>query len=198
MIKYIVLTSVFSLVFGAANTAAANSQPATYIVQATSNLACDSLQIDLIPATNESRQSITFTTGAFAAAQLPVGTYSFGNIKCTKGQDEQSFDVLNNIIAPFSVNAGQTYYGGRIIFEKNVEMDINAAPKALSNCIRSISRARGDSGEECIDGAGADTAAPIAKQLNVYIPQTTPQDVDAVRKALSATNEELVYLPLTK
>ena len=197
MHKSIGLISVLTLLINPTIAHTANEVTATYVIQATSNLGCEALSIELISQTQDTRQNIVFTTGAFAAAQLAPGTYTFGDVTCKNAQDEQSFDVLSGIISEFSVNTSQAYYGGRIIFQKNVEMDINSAPQALSNCTRSISRARGDSGEECLDGTGADTSAPIAKQLNVYIPEVTPQDVDAVRKALSATKEQLIYLPLT-
>jgi hypothetical protein len=43
---------------------------------------------------------------------------------------------------------------------------------------------------------GVDTSAPTSKHINVYRPEVTDEDLAVVRSALSATKEQLLYLPL--
>jgi hypothetical protein len=59
-----------------------------------------------------------------------------------------------------------------------------------------MSRARGQSSNQCRDGVGVDTSAPTSKQINVYRPEVTEQDISVVRSALSASKAQLLYLPL--
>jgi hypothetical protein len=174
----------------------ANSSPATYIMQVSSNLSCDTLDIELISQADDARQHIRYGSSAFAAVELPSGTYAFGDVTCTNRKDAKAYDLLSDKIAPIHLNAGQAYYAGRMIFEEIVTMDAIGSPDVFSNCTRNISRARGKSINQCRDGVGVDTSAPTSKQINVYRPEVTDEDVAVVRSAFSATKEQLLYLPL--
>lgn len=167
--------------------------PATYILQVTSNLGCSNLNIELVSSANNTRQYIKFTTGAFAAAKLSSGSYHFGEVICTSDDGVHTFDVLKDKIAPFSLSAGQTYFAGRLIFEESENTDANNGKEVYDNCTRIISRARGESNNECRDGTGPESS--VAKQVSVYIPKVDEKDITAVRTALSATKDQLVYLP---
>lgn len=174
----------------------ANYAPATYILQVSSNLSCETLDIELISQADDTRQHIRYGSSAFAAVQMPSGTYTFGDVTCMNKEDAKVHNLLSDKIAPIHLNAGQAYYGGRIIFEEVVSVDANGSPDVFSNCPRVMSRARGQSSNQCSDGVGVDTSAPTSKQINVYRPEVTDQDIAVVRSALSASKEQLLYLPL--
>jgi hypothetical protein len=109
----------------------------------------------------------------------------------------QAHDLLSEKIAPFYLTAGQAYYGGRIIFQELVTVDPNGSPKDLNNCTRIISRARGESSNECLTAVtGIYPSAQTSTQINVYLPEVLDEDIALVRSALSATKEQLLYLPL--
>jgi hypothetical protein len=174
----------------------ANSFPATYILQVSSNLSCETLDIELISQADDTRQHIRYGSSAFAAVEMPSGSYTFGDVTCMNKDDAKVHDLLSDKIAPIYLNAGQAYYGGRIIFEEVVAVDANGSPDVLSNCPRVMSRARGQGSNQCRDGVGVDTSAPTSKQINVYRPEVTDEDLAIVRSALSATKKQLLYLPL--
>jgi hypothetical protein len=174
----------------------ANYSPATYILQVTSNLGCETLDIELISKADDTRQHISFGSSAFASVKVPSGAYTFGDVTCMNKDDSKVHNLLSDKIAPIHLNAGQAYYGGRIIFEEVVLADVNGTPDVFNNCPRVMSRARGQSINQCSDGVGVDTSAPTSKQINVYRPEVTDQDIAVVRSALSATKEQLHYLPL--
>jgi hypothetical protein len=174
----------------------AKFSPATYILQISSNLSCETLDIELISQADDTRQHIRYGSSAFAAVELPSGSYTFGDVTCMNKEDTKAHDLLSDKIAPIHLNAGQAYYGGRIIFEEVVAVDANGSPDVFSNCPRVMSRARGQSSNQCRDGVGVDTSAPTSKHINVYRPEVTDEDLAVVRSALSATKEQLLYLPL--
>ena len=196
MDRSILLPFIFILGSGSAAAAYTESAPATYIMQVTSNLSCETLDIELISKVDASRKNIRFTSSAFAAVEVPSGAYSFGDVICTNKENAKAHDLLSENMPPLNFSAGQAYYGGRIIFQELVTADPNGAPDVLSNCTRSISRVRGASSNECRDGVGVDTSAQTNMQINVYLPDVTDEDLALVRTAMSATKEQLLYLPL--
>jgi len=196
MDRLVLLSFVFFLGTVPSIAISANYSPATYIMQVSSNLNCETLDIELISQTDDTRQYIRFGSSAFSAVELPSGTYAFGGVTCTNKKDAKVHDLLSDKIAPIQLNAGQAYYGGRIIFKEIVAVDANGTPDVFSNCPRVISRARGQSINYCRDGVGVDTSAKTSKQINVYRPEVTDQDLAVVRSAFSATKEQLLYLPL--
>jgi len=175
----------------------AEPSPATYIMQVTSNLSCETLDIELISQADNTHQNIRFKSSAFSAVELPAGAYTFGDVICTNKESAQVHDLLSEKIAPFYLTAGQAYYGGRIIFQELVTVDPNGSPKDLNNCPRIISRARGESSNECLTAVtGIYPSAQTSTQINVYLPEVLDEDIALVRSALSATKEQLLYLPL--
>ena len=196
MDRSILLPFLFILGPVQATAAIAEPSPATYIMQVTSNLSCETLDIELISQADNTHQNIRFKSSAFSAVELPAGAYTFGDVICTNKKNVQAHDLLSEKIAPFYLTAGQAYYGGRIIFQELVTVDPNGSPDVFSNCTRSISRARGVSSNECRDGVGVDTSAQTSTQINVYLPEVLDEDIALVRSALSATKEQLLYLPL--
>jgi hypothetical protein len=179
-----------------ATAAIAGPSPATYIMQVTSNLSCETLDIELISQADNTHQNIRFKSSAFSAVELPSGAYTFGDLICTNRGRTQVHDLLSEKIAPLYLAAGQAYYGGRLIFQELVTVDPNGTPDVLSNCTRIISRARGKSTNECRNGIGVDTSAQTSTQINVYLPEVMDEDIALVRSVLSATKEQLLYLPL--
>ena len=196
MYRAILLTFAISLLPASAIAKSSDPAPATYIMQLSSNLNCETLDIEMVSQAQNIRRFIRFTSGAFAAAELPEGTYSFGEVTCTKQEGAQTYDLFEDKVAPFQLTAGQAYYGGRMIFEEVSEVDVNGAPKVLSNCTNLRSRARGESSNDCRDGVGVNATAQQSKQIKVYFPDVTDEDIKVVRTAMSATKEQLKYLPL--
>jgi len=169
---------------------------ATYILQVSSNLGCKNLDINLISNKLNTPQYLKFTTSAYAGIYLPEGDYSFGTLICSNDDGRQAFDILNEKIKPFSLLAGKVYYGGRLIFQKIEKLDANSEPKVLGNCTQMISRARGETSNECRDGVGVDTSAQTHLQINAFIPEVTDKDIEIVRIALSVSEEQLQFLPM--
>jgi hypothetical protein len=196
MDRSILLPFLFILGLVPATAAFADPSPATYIMQVTSNLSCETLDIQLISQADNTHENIRFKSSAFSAVELPSGAYTFGDVICTNKRSTQVHDLLSKKIAPLFLTAGQAYYGGRIIFQEVVTVDANGSPKVLNNCTRSISRARGESSNECRDGVGVDTSAQTSTQINVYLPEVMDEDIALVRSAFSATKDQLLYLPL--
>lgn len=172
------------------------SQPATYIMQVSSNLKCDTLNIELRSKQSEHSQFMRFNKGAFAATELPAGTYEFGAVTCTKENKDVSYDFLKDKIAPIELSAGQAYFGGRMMFKQASSVKLNDVPEALDSCAYVRSNARGDSDNTCRDGVGANTSIPLSTQIQVFLPKVLESEIAAVRKAMSATEEQLIYLPL--
>lgn len=196
MHRFYFLISIFILGTLPALAKSSDTAAATYIMQLSSNLNCDMIDIAFVSEKDGTQKHIKFGSGAFAATQLPAGNYSFGDITCVNEDKTQTFDVLSKILKPVNIKSGKTYYAGRMIFQEVSATDANGIPEVLDNCTRVMSRARGETSNECRDGAGVDTSAKNAKQLNVYVPDVTDEDIARVRKALSATPEQLQYLPL--
>ncbi|MDC0602652.1 hypothetical protein OAP14_06430 [Aliiglaciecola sp.] len=193
MVIISVLSVVSALGSAPATANAVESAPATYIMQVSSNLGCSSLNIELISTSNNPSGNIEFTTGAYAATKLNPGAYRFGDVTCNNKEGVQTFDVLKDKFSPISLKGGQSYYAGRLIFEEKVKDD-GGSSEVFDNCTRVMSGARGEGSNECRDGTGP--SAAISKQVSVYVPKVDDEDINALRTALSATKEQLLYLPL--
>jgi hypothetical protein len=196
MDRSILIAFLFILGLVPATAAVAEPSPATYIMQVTSNLSCETLDIVLISQADNTHENIRFKSSAFSAVDLPSGAYTFGDVICTKKRSTQEHDLLRDKIAPLYLTAGQAYYGGRIIFQEIVTADANGSPDVISNCTRITTRARGKSSNECRDGIGVDTSAQTSTQINAYLPEVIDEDIALVRSAFSATKDQLLYLPL--
>lgn len=168
----------------------------TYILQVSSNLGCDNLDIGLISNKLDTPQYLKFTSSAYAGIDLPQGDYSFGNVICSNEDGQQTFDILSDKIMPLSLFAGKAYYGGRLIFQKIETTDVNSEPKVLENCTQSISRNRGETSNECRDGVGVATSAQTHFQINAFAPEVTDKDIAIVRSALSMSEKQLLYVPI--
>ncbi len=169
---------------------------ATFLLQVSSNLGCDSLAIALNSQGDEQSHYLEFTTKAFASVPLPKGEFSFGNVICRTGEEFQTFDILQDQLMPLVVGPGQTYYGGRLIFKQVEQVDANQTPTALENCLHPISRARGEKQDNLCDGAGSEAAPQATTRIEVYMPDETEEDIAAVKQAFSASGDPLLYLPL--
>ena len=181
----------------AASSAVANQTKApntAYILQLSSNLNCDKLDIELVPQSNADTQRLTFTTSAFAAAELETGTYHFGKVSCAKEGEVNTWNILEGQLAALSLSESKIYYGGKIILREDSMADNNESPEVLDNCPRGISRARGASSDSCRDGVGVNSSPKGT--VEAFAPSVTEQDIAAVRKAFKATETSLTYLPL--
>ncbi len=192
MNRFFKIASFLAIGSASAFAQSADFAPATYILQVSSNLSCETLNIQLVSESGESRQNLTYSKNAFASTSLAPGSYVFGDVTCSNGDNQETLDVLKGKIAPLHVATGQAYYGGRIIFQE-VATD-ERTPKTLSDCPYVNSRQRGEKSNNCQDGIGVD--ASVTKQVNVYAPDVTDEHIAEVRNALSVSKEQLLYLPL--
>ena len=167
----------------------------SYLLQVTSDLQCEQLDIEFISESGTT-QMLSYTTSAFAALDLQPGVYAYGNLTCTRDGTAESFSVLNDRLEVVTLSAGSHYYGGRLIFTKQKNLDANANPEVLDNCPEVISRARGEASNECRDGVGVDTSAALTNQINIFAPEVTESELEAIRKALSVDESQLQYLPI--
>ena len=182
-------------VFSSSVAMAESSTPATYIMQVTSDLGCSRLSIELVSDPQNTVKTMNFSKGAFAAVELSPGLHTFGDIACTIDDEVETLDVLNKKMLPLRVEAGRMYYGGRLIIKTSDISEPNTTPESLANCTRNISRIRGDEDNECRDGVGV-SSNEATKTIDVYMPEVRETDINRVRSALSATQEQLIYLPL--
>jgi hypothetical protein len=117
MDRSVLLPFLFILGPVPATAAIAEPSPATYIMQVTSNLSCETLDIVLISQADNTHENIRLKSSAFSAVDLPSGACTFGDVICTKKRSTQVHDLLRDKISPLYLTAGQAYYGGRIIFQ---------------------------------------------------------------------------------
>lgn len=192
---YRILVATF-VSFFCATSMLAQGSPVTYILEVSSNLNCDTLNIELISKADDSVQYLKYTTSAFAAISLPLGRHDFGQVICTTNKDREVFDMLIDQLPPLELNAEKAYYGGRLIFSETSQVAVNKAPKVLSNCTHLISKARGEKTDDCRDGVGVETTAQASRQIKVYAPEVTEDHLKFVRDALSLTEAQLIYLSL--
>lgn len=167
------------------------SAKATFILQVSSNLQCDALTIAL---NSQGRQHyLEYTTNAFASVTLPEGEFTFGNVMCRKGDDQKILDVLQDKLMPLYVDLGQTYYGGRLIFKQNIASQTD---EYIENCRPVISRARGVKQDNLCDGGGLETLAQASRQIAVYKPVITDEQLETISRVYAGEGEPLQYLPL--
>lgn len=182
---------------GAAHANETEPQPATYILQVASNLNCAQLDVQLLDAQDQSAGALLFHTGAFSATSLEPGTYSLGTITCHDGANgTEAFDHLRTAIAAFSVESGQAYFGGNLIIEASATAPDASEPDVVTKCIRGTGRFRKEPSDDCRDGAGIDTQRQPGQAVNFYAPQLEDSDLDRIRTAFSASEDELLYMPL--
>ena len=171
-----------------------NPALATFVLQVSSNLGCDSLAIEL--ASHGQQYFLEFTKGAFASVALPKGDYSFGNVVCTKEDELLSLDLLKDKLMPLAVESGRTYYGGRLIFQQDEQVSNNARINQLENCTRMVSGARGEKQDNLCASEGIESVSTNTTQVEVFMPTVTDQDLDLVEGAFSTGRNNVTYIPL--
>lgn len=197
MIRTFILTSVSLFSIGAVNATEVTNAPATYLLQASTNMTCEPLLIELVPQSGGDTQSLKFENGLFAAAQLTSGTYTFGNVSCTSSvHGEKSFDSALQDLEPIRLKAGQAYFGGKLIFKYEAQSNATNIPKVLDDCPVIYSKARGTSGSGCGDNVGVRGADVQEGQMKVYAPLLAKSEVTRIRDAVNANEAQLMYIPL--
>lgn len=194
--KSILILSV--ILGGASFSASADTKiaPSTYVLEVTSNLDCAQLEIDLVSSDKKAASQLVFGNGAFSAAELAPGDYSFGEITCVDGhRGTESFNLLSQSAAPISLKPGQAYFGGRLVIQEAVD-EAASAPSVLDNCIRGTSRFRKEQSNDCRDGIGVDGERSVSKSVSLYTPALEQAEIDRVRGALNATEDQLIYMPI--
>ncbi len=179
-----------------------NTPSTTYILQVSSNLNCDSLEIELTSQTNGKSNLLKFNSNAFSEVALTEGVYIFGGVFCQMEGEIETFEILEGKIAPINLKADAAYYGGLLIFQESEVINTHDVPDVLTQCSDMRSAARSDqhrdstSGNECRDGTGVNTSAPITRQIEAFAPIASDRELEAVRKALEKNTEQLLYIPL--
>lgn len=170
--------------------------PSTYVLEVSSNLECAQLEIEMISRDQQTSAELVFGGGAFSATELAPGDYTFGQITCVDGhRGTESFDLLAQSAAPISVKPGQAYFGGRLVIQEVID-DTASAPQVLDNCIRGTSRFRKEQSNDCRDGVGVDGERAVSKSVSLFAPKLKQGEIDRVRGALNATEEQLIYMPI--
>ena len=147
---------------------------------------------------HNSRRTLSYQNKPFAAVTLPAGRYQFGQVIC---DGNKAYDVLTSL-APITVLPNQAYFGGRLIFKQAAELDDHEELEVLENCSKVVSRARGDeygdsaTGIACRDGNGVATSLQPEKKINVYSPIVSAEDLQTIRAALNASEQQLRYMPI--
>lgn len=181
----------------AATLSVASDAPAQLLMQVASDLDCAQLGIEVISASDSTSNSLTFDKGAFAAVALPAGSYRFGKVTCTKGDEQESYDLFADKLAPIHLLAGQAYFGGKMIFRNVAQTEDKASAKALNSCARGISKQRVTAQQsECLNDAQNMHRNANSAQVQVYIPEVSDEELAKIRAALGVTKEQLLYLPL--
>lgn len=170
--------------------------PSTYFLEVSSNLDCAQLEIEMVSSDQNTSAELVFGTGAFSAAELSPGDYTFGAITCVDGhRGTESFDLLSQSAAPISVKPGQAYYGGRLVIQEAID-ETASAPRVLDNCIRGTGRFSKEQRDDCRDGIGVNGEPAVSMSVSLYTPQLDQSEIDRVRGALNATEEQLIYMPI--
>lgn len=172
----------------------AASPMATFVLQVASNLACDALTIAL--NSQATSHYLEFTTGAFASVSMPKGEFTFGDVICRTGETQQRFDVLQDKLMPIVVDAGKTYFGGRLIFKQVEQAITNRSPQNLEDCRPMHSRARGEKQDNLCDYANVTSYTDVGEQIEVYMPEVTDGELETLSQALSLESGTLTYLPV--
>ena len=170
--------------------------PSTYVLEVSSNLDCAQLEIEMVSRDQKTTAELVFGNGAFSAADLAPGEYTFGNITCIDGhRGTETFDLLSQSAAPISLQAGQAYYGGRLVIKEVVD-ETASAPRVLDNCIRGTGRFSKEQRDDCRDGVGVNGEPAVAMSVSLFTSQLQQAEIDRVRNALNATEEQLIYMPI--
>ena len=179
-----------------ASAKAQESMPASYLLQVSSNLACATINIELVSHTGQVMESLQFKDSAFALAELMPGAYRFGDLKCVSpNKESEVHDISLSTLAPIELKSGQGYYGGKLIVKQAAVKTVQRTPDVLDNCPNIISKARG-ANDDCTDGVGVKTSPIETNTINVYAPLLATADLERVRKVLKVSDEQLQYLPL--
>ena len=96
------------------------------------------------------------------------------------------------------MKAGQTYFLGELVIQENLTQKGKEETLVVDNCMSGSDRAaKSSSGGECRDGIGPSRKTKEIWTVDFYTPEMTESDIQRVRAALSATPEQLPYMPLT-
>lgn len=195
------MTMIAAIVVALSFGASANEEtqkPATLILQATSNLGCEELTLDLQNKATDTSGKIVFKSGAFSSVSLPEGTYTFGTVSCIEGsRGTQTFESLSDTLAPISVKAGKAYFLGELVVQETLTQKGKEETLVVDNCMSGSDRAaKSSNGGECRDGIGPSKKTKEIWTIDFYTPEMTDSDIQRVRTALAATPEQLPYLPL--
>ena len=170
--------------------------PSTYVLEVSSNLECARLEIEMVARDQKASAELVFGDGAFSAAELSPGDYTLGTITCVDShRGTETFDLLSQSAAPISLKPGQAYFGGRLVIQEAVDVN-GSTPSVLDNCVRGTSRFRKEESDDCQDGVGVNGGRPASKSVSLYAPKLKQTEIDRVRSALNATQEQLIYMPI--
>ncbi|NQY13935.1 MAG: hypothetical protein HRT81_08770 [Henriciella sp.] len=198
MIKHLFAGLLVCLIPSATNAQSAPSAPeAQFILQVSSNLDCDTLNVELRSVSGEHTGKLVYSSNAFSAASLPAGTYQFGQVTCFDGPNgTQAFDALKTMSGPFQLQPGHAYLSGKLVVMQTEDTAVQTLPDVVDNCVRGTSRFRKEPRDDCRDGTGIKGDRKTASAVNFYAPLLTPDEIASIRSAFSATEEQLIYLPL--
>lgn len=170
---------------------------ARFILQLSSNLNCDKIEIELVSQLDLRSQTLQFIPEAFAGAKLAKGSYKYGDVKCISNNAIQTFDSLLSELHVVSVSSGNTVFGGKLIIKQTTLNENQTTPDVLDNCNRNISRARGEANNACRSGVGVNTSIDKSAVINVYAPKLSGAEIERVRATLQVSERDFVYLPLS-
>jgi len=196
MTRVLLASSFLAVAAASAVASPATAANATYILQVSSNLGCESLNVELLPSSGESVSHLTFSDGAFAAVDVQPGIYTFGKVTCSKDGETSVLNVLEGQLSPLNLTEEKIYFGGKLVFKQSSALAFNDAPDVLDNCPRHISRVRGTPNNSCRDGNGVDTGPKKIKKVDVFAPTIQEQEITRVRNSLQRAESEVAYLPL--
>jgi hypothetical protein len=167
-----------------------------YVLKISSNLGCESLEIELRPDSGEGTYNLKYDKGAYAAVELKPGNYQFGKVTCSIDGSYQVLDVLERQLHPLNLIEEKIYFGGELVFAQSSALALNDAPDVLDNCPRQISRVRGAPNNSCRDGNGVNTGPKKVKKVDVFAPTINEQDISIVRSSFQVAESKVAYLPL--
>ena len=171
--------------------------PATYVLQVASNLNCAQLDVEVRDEAGQSAGVLVFHTGAFAAVDLSPGNYYLGTVTCHDGDNgTETFDQLADAMAPFSVASSQAYLGGKLIIQTSRAEPHDSSPDVVDECVRGTGRFRKEPNDDCRDGVGIATERAAARAVNFYAPPLKDDEINRIRTAFAASEEDLLYMPL--
>ena len=167
-----------------------------YVLQVSSNLGCESLEIELLAESGEKAYALTYDTSAYAGAELKPGHYQFGKVTCEKDGTKQVLNILEAQLSPLNLTEKKIYFGGTLVFKQSSALSVNEAPDVLDNCPRKISRIRGTSDNTCRDGNVVSSGPKMNTKVDAFAPVIKEQDISVVSNAFQVADDKIVYLPL--